>query len=455
MKSWWPPICATAICRRRHHPSLPLHHRGAQLTPDASQPPVTKPRGPSGPHLDVRKADEVLAQGQGARPTAQDLSRWLSSSDCPDDAVLDTCHRLAVLLACDARPPLESHDGVIATKDMAISIGDLWDQYRDAVDSGRDVRWPLAPLVNAWQQRPRPVEPNRRTTDRIIPGRLAMADTSNNPRLLFSPAARAEYGPDGSQLVLPGFANADTPSPALPLALYDLGAGPTISRGKAAPLALRMFVEAVLSVPMHERERGQPVAMSVALREFLQWLYPTRVPTPAEYWPKLMRAIDALDSRSARVPLYDPHTKRSELRRIVSVGGIPRGPGALDESVRIIVDLPPGSGNGPQVSDRLRLWGLRSGPAYRLLINLAYQWHRPGVTKIPLRKGKPRHWVQVNDPDRYPYISDQDLVMLAFPSSAVQNRRVLLQRTKAVVAQLQEAGELRVVKGRIIPPERH
>ena len=216
-----------------------------------------------------------------------------------------------------------------------------------------------------------------------------------------------------------------------------------------------MFVEAVLSVPMHERERGQPVAMSVDLREFLQWLYPTRVPTPAEYWPKLMRAIDALDSRSARVPLYDPHTKRSELRRIVSVGGIPRGPGALDESVRIIVDLPPGSGNGPQVSDRLRLWGLRSGPAYRLLINLAYQWHRPGVTKIPLRKGKPRHWVQVNDPDRYPYISDQDLVMLAFPSSAVQNRRVLLQRTKAVVAQFQEAGELRVVKGRIIPPERH
>ena len=56
--------------------------------------------------------------------------------------------------------------------------------------------------------------------------------------------------------------------------------------------------------------------------------------------------------------------------------------------------------------------------------------------------------MQVNYPDRYPYISDQDLVMLAFPSSAVQNRRVLLQRTKAVVAQLQEAGELRVVKGR-------
>ena len=84
----------------------------------------------------------------------------------------------------------------------------------------------MAPLVNAWQQRPRPVEPNRRLTDRVIPARLAMANTSNNPRLLFSPAAHAKYGPDGKQLVMPGFANSDTPSPALPLALYDLGAGP-------------------------------------------------------------------------------------------------------------------------------------------------------------------------------------------------------------------------------------
>ena len=424
------------------------------MTPDTSQPPITKSRGPRGPHLDVRKADEVLAQGQGTRPTAQDLSRWLSSADCPDDAVLDTCHRLEILLACDVHPPLESDDGVIATKDMAISIGDLWDQYREAVDSGRDVRWPLAPLVNAWQQRPRPVEPNRRMTDRIIPGRLAMADTSNNPKLLFSPAARVEYGPDGDQLVLPGFGNADTPSPALPLALYDLGAGPTISRGNAAPIALRIFVEAVLSVPMHERELGQPVAMSVVLREFLHWLYPTRFPTPAEYWPRIMRAIEALDSWEARIPLYDPQTKRSELRRVVSVGGIPRGPGALDESIRIIVDLPPGSGHGPQVSDNLRLWGVQSAPSYRLLINLAYQWHKPGVTKIPIGKGKARHWVQVTDPDRYPYIKDQDLVALAFPSSAVQNRRVLLQRTKAVITQLQEAGELRIINGKILPPER-
>lgn len=415
---------------------------------------ATKPRDLSAPLPDVRKANEVLAHGQGERPTIVDLSGWLMSADCPDDAVMAVCDRLAVLLDHDVRPPLELHDGVIVAEDVQISISDLWDAYRSAVDADKDVRWPLAPLVNAWQQRPRPVEPNRRLTDRVIPARLAMADTSNNPRLLFSPAARAEYGPDGKQLVMPGFANVDTPSPALPLALYDLGAGPAISPGRGAPLALRMFVESVLSVPMQERERGQPVAMSVSLREFLKWLYPTRTPSPAEYWPRLMAAVEALDSWDARVPLYDPQTKRSELRRVVSVGGIPRGPGALDESVRIIVDLPPGSGNGPQVSDNLRQWGVKSAPAYRLLINLAYQWHKPGVTKIPVGKGKARHWVQVNDPDRYPYIGDDDLVALAFPSSAAQNRRVLLQRTRSVVTQLRESGELRIINGKIIPPDR-
>lgn len=403
---------------------------------------------------DARKANEVLAQGRGERPTARDLAGWLNGDDCPPDVVDAVCERLSPLLGYEVQPPLDLCDGVITVGETAVSIGDLWDVYRSAVDTGEDVRWPLAPLVNAWQQRPRPVEPNRRLTDRVIPARLAMANTSANQRLLFSPAAHAEYGPDGKQLVMPGFSNADTPSPALPLALYDLGAGPTISPGRGAPLALRMFVESVLSVPMQERERGQPVAMSVSLRDFLKWLYPTRTPSPAEYWPRLMAAVEALDSWDARVPLYDPQTKRSELRRVVSVGGIPRGPGALDESVRIIVDLPPGSGNGPQVSDNLRLWGVKSAPAYRLLINLAYQWHNPGVTKIPIGKGKARRWVQVDDPERYPVIKDDDLVFLTFPTMSSRAERRKPGEAWGYVRQLENAGELRVANGKILPPLR-
>ena len=56
-----------------------------------------------------------------------------------------------------------------------------------------------------------------------------------------------------------------------------------------------------------------------------------------------MRAAEGLDAMDARVPWVDPETGRGGLRRVVSVGDIPRGPDALDDFVRVVVDLPPGS----------------------------------------------------------------------------------------------------------------
>ena len=177
------------------------------MTPDAVQYPTSR-HSP-----DVAKADAVLAEGKGERPTTRQLAAWLNSAECPDEPFITACERLAALLGQQVMPPLELRDGVIVTEQVAISISDLWDEFRRSIDSGRQVDWPLAPLVNAWQQRPRPVEPNRRLTGRVIPGRLAMAEQSNNPRMLFSPAAHAEYGPDGKQLVLPGFGDGTHPFP--------------------------------------------------------------------------------------------------------------------------------------------------------------------------------------------------------------------------------------------------
>ena len=362
---------------------------------------------------------------------------------------------MAALLGQQVQPPLELHDGMIVTEQVSISISDLWDEYRRRHRLRRSV------LTGPWLRWSTHGNNVRAPSNPTAASRTASSQdgwqwpTSPTTRGCCSaPPPESTTDPTASSSCYQASAITTRPLPPYHWRCTTWEADQPSAAARAAPLALRMFVESVLSVPMHERERGQPVAMSVSLREFLQWLYPTRTPTPAEYWPKLMKAIEALDSWDARIPLYDPQTRRSELRRVVSVSGIPRGPGALDESVRIIVDLPPGSGNGPQVSDRLRIWGITSGPAYRLLINLSYQWHKPGVTTVPVRKRKTRHWVQVNDPDRYQHIKDDDLIALTFPSSAVQNRRVLLQRTKAVVEHLHEAGELRIIDGKILPPER-
>ena len=191
--------------------------------------------------------------------------------------------------------------------------------------------------------------------------------------------------------------------------------------GRGAPLALRLFVEAVLAVGLDDRHTDKPIALEVPLRDLLDRLYPgPRKPRPNEYWPRLMRAAEALDAMDARVPWVDPETGRGGLRRVVSVGDIPRGPDALDDFVRVVVDLPPGSGPGPRVTPTLGEWGTRSAPAYFALLNLAYRWFDPGVTRHPTRGG---HWLQAQDPERYPELSNADVVAITRPLSARTARR--------------------------------
>ena len=354
---------------------------------------------------------------------------------------------------------------------------DLWNQL--PTDDRPRGGFPLEILYVAWMNRPQVVKPNPRTTGRILPGKLAhVAPGDRQAGKLFTvaahvvdlpPDAGVESGqlsfsgllnsePGENQCILPGFKDSSTIGPCLPLALYDLGDAPSTSRGPSAPIPLRIFVEAVLAVPMDSRANDSPVAMRVTLRDLLSWLYPNpRKPRPNEYWPRLMAAFEALESPEARIPWYDTETGHGGLRRIVNISDIPRGPGKLDDLISIVVDLPPGSGNGPQVSDNLRYWGVKSAAGYRALLNLAYRWFEPGRTHFPVGRGRNRHWVQASDPDRYPALTDDELIALCFPTSARTARRNVVGDARRVVRQLEQAGELRIVEGpsnsiRVLPP---
>ena len=87
----------------------------------------------------------------------------------------------------------------------------------------------------------------------------------------------------------------------------------------------------------------------------------------------------------------------------------------LDDAVRIIVDLPPGSSKGPVVSPHLARYGVQSAPLYRGLLNLAFLWFDPDKTRFPVGAGK--HWLQVEDPKRYPTITNDLLIELFYPTS--------------------------------------
>ena len=240
---------------------------------------------------------------------------------------------------------------------------------------------PLTPLVRSWHRRPIPADPVRRV-DRILPGSVAMiAPTDRRAGRLFSPAAHRE----GKQM-LPGFED-QRPGPALPLALYHLGnETPERGGGRGAPLALRLFVEAVLCVPMDRRDGLRPVEMAVTLHELRDRLYPGYRLSTARLMERLTHAADALDTRDARIEWENPATGRGGLWRVVSVQSLPRGETHLDDELIMVVNLPPGTGSGPVMPETLATWGVQSAPAYNLLINLSYRLFDPGRTRYPVSR---------------------------------------------------------------------
>ena len=269
---------------------------------------------------------------------------------------------------------------------------------------------------------------------------------------LFAVEARLDSGVRMG--LLPGL-ETDLQGPMLPIALYNLlDREPGSARGRGvAELHLRIFVEGLCSVMRRNWRSAErfPVSVSTTLRDFLRWFYPGRTPRPNEYWPRLMAASAALDRPEARIQYRDPESGRSGLRRVVSFGDIPTRPRALDDEVSLVVHLPPGSISGPQINrGRLRYWGAKSAPAYRALLALAYQWFRPGVTRVPGPGG--HGWVQSQDPCSYEPYSPERIVGLVYPTSTYARRRELVARAWRVVETLEAAGDVRVVGKRILPP---
>ena len=353
---------------------------------------------------------------------------------------------------------------------------DWWKRHRRMFESGEpyaehpllDGSHPLFGVILEYIGYPNIVEPAPPLRgDPILSAKMGMVSDGNERSVQlvrhFSHAAHAE--PAAAQLAFPFMAQTfpdfatvetDIKGPALPLALYHLGnPNPQAPGAPAAPLALRLFVEAILATPYHTRPSGEPVAVELTLRELLERLYPGRKPKRNEYQPRLMDAMRTLDD--TYIPWRDPKTGEGGQRRLVIVRDIPP---ALDDTVTLEVHLPPGSGPGPIVSPRLREWGVKSATAYYALLNLAYTWFEPGRTRSPVlnQTTKKLYWAQVlKDHKRYPVLDDKRLMAITHPMTKNNQRRNVLVRSMATLERLHEAGEIQIVRKpsglRILPPK--
>lgn len=281
--------------------------------------------------------------------------------------------------------------------DVLTKLHLLW----SSASKGQQGRHPWFPVIRAWQQRPVTTTPNL-INDPIMPNKVALFDRRQS--LLYAPrsaaredrfAARfaiARHEDASGQLSLGFGPEKRVLSPALPLYLYDNSriqkAG---GRGTAreANLALRLFVESILSVPADLRSSSRPVELTITRRDLETMLFGEgRKPRPNEYWERLLEASGALDDPEARVPWEDPETGATGWRRVVSFADLPRSAGHLNDQVQILVHLPPGFTAGPLVPDRekLRQWGKTSATVYRLKLNLYWRCFFPGKTRFEVRR---------------------------------------------------------------------
>ena len=328
-------------------------------------------------------------------------------------------------------------------------------------DADPQPRHPLAPLVRAWWKRPVEVEDRNDRADPLFPAPLVHVQR-NDRRAgnLFSPAVWTATRESGQFDLFPGFGPGEANGPlvpALPLALYDLGKGTAKTRGRGAPLALRIFVEAVLAVPLHARTLNRPVALPPQrFRDLLKALYPNPgFYRPSRHFAAIYEAAKSLES--ARVPWEHPDGSGA-MRRVVYARDLPRD-GRLDDWVQFVVDLPPGSERGVLV-DRtaLRKAGVESAPSYRLALSLAFWWHDPGKMRTPTQrggKGRGKRWRQTRQVERYPVVTDAELTAMTYPSEANNvgsTRRSRLQRSREALAFLVETGYANVATDRRILP---
>lgn len=443
---------------RQHAPGLPPGF----LAHAANSPELADP----GPPL-------ILAAGD-----------WLTDPDAPPPGRWALTARLAVKDIAHAAggPPVDGEPARITlgraspypAGELRIGYdGRTWTPAADRLPFGWLYRRALeatlpdgsTALAAAFDLRPRR-DANTRN-DRLLPAPLVHAPAADRRAGRRFPAAL--YSPDGSRRFLPGFgpaANPDLVTPALPLGLYDLGLGSVAPahRGQAAPLALRLWIEAILSVP-DDRRTGGRATVSRPLRDWLAALYAPGYYRPHKHAPALFAAIWALDDPAARVPWELPDGSGG-LRRVVTAWDIPRSGLHLDDHLSLEVNLPPGSGPGPLVErDRLHHWGRNSAAAFRLLLSLYFDWFDPGRARTPpltprgrrdRRPGAP--WSQSADPDRYPRRTLDQLVARAFPVAAKTDRLTLRKYALRALRRLTDAGDATADDGRdglrILPPDR-
>lgn len=237
------------------------------------------------------------------------------------------------------------------------------------------LKHPVAALIEGYLSR---VEPDTRDTG-IMPAPLAAhrhIETTADTGFLFD-VTEYDRAPQTGE-ILTNDMSAHLPSltprpsgvvPALPIVLWDRAV--EAKPGRGAPYGLRLWVEAILSVPVSERSGKRTI--SIPFGQMVKSLF-------NRYRRDQFPALSAAFRTVHNMGIAWGETGAESVWVPVVVRNRPERWDAYDSHVVFEVQLPPGSGSGPLVyKPYLREIGRHSAPGYRAALGLCYLWDRYGA----------------------------------------------------------------------------
>ena len=249
---------------------------------------------------------------------------------------------------------------------LVIGLHETYVKWCESTNRDMKAEWrehPVLAFVAGWQQREVVVKPTRGAG---LPRFQRMSETE----ALALPGFDVPMpGPVRGQQVLPGFDVAPVGGcPSWLLSLYDQAGGETERPGRGAPLDLRVFVGALLSVPETARD-GRDVRIPITVGELAEWLYPNGWDRSNRRrgWESFRQSLRNLDR--LRVPIeVDGHMVGVQ---VVNAFVIPRSWDRGQASVVLRVAIPASAARGARVNwDRLRVYGAESAPLYRAYLSV-------------------------------------------------------------------------------------
>ncbi|MCY3899287.1 MAG: hypothetical protein OXF86_11975 [Caldilineaceae bacterium] len=237
------------------------------------------------------------------------------------------------------------------------------------------LKHPVAALIEGYLSR---VEPDTRDTG-IMPAPLAAhrhIETTADTGFLFD-VTEYDRAPQTGEILTndkPAHLPSLTPRPsgvvpALPIVLWDRAV--EAKPGRGAPYGLRLWVEAILSVPVSERSGKRTI--SIPFGQMVKSLF-------NRYRRDQFPALSAAFRTVHNMGIAWGETGAESVWVPVVVRNRPERWDAYDSHVVFEVQLPPGSGSGPLVyKPYLREIGRHSAPGYRAALGLCYLWDRYGA----------------------------------------------------------------------------